>query len=156
MDAKLHVANLLAQGMVIPEGTYEIDVCTDSVDFLREEPVIGSRGYASKYIDGYYFDNPQVAYDTYTLEFSGPHEFTLEEFNAWLAANPGIVERQAALQKTAMIRLAELSEIVSDALAEGEKLAAEAGLPFKVNLGGSEQDVRKLGAVDWDSSSMYC
>lgn len=155
MDAKLHLANLLAQGHTIPEEAYEISVETDSVAFLLEEPRTGTHGYKTRYLDCIYFDNPQVAYDTYTLEFEDT-DFTVEEFNQWLAENPGILEKQAEKQKVAMARLAELSQIVSEALAEGEELAADAGLPFVVNLGGSLQDVRKLAAVDWDSSSMYC
>jgi hypothetical protein len=155
MDAKLHLANLLAQGHTIPEDAYVIEVEADSVDFLLEEPHIGANGYRTRYLSSIYFDNPRVAYDTYTMEFEG-REFTVEEFHQWLAENPGILEKQAELQKSAMARLAELSQIVSEALVEGEKLAAEAGLPFVVNLGGSMQDVRKLAAVDWDSSSMYC
>lgn len=159
MDAKLHLANLLAQGHVIPDETYEIEVGCDSVLFYAEherprEHRWGGRTM-TRFISDIGFPNEQVAYDTYTIEFSDT-EFTLEEFNQWLAENPGIVEKQAELQRVASGRLAELAEVINAALKEGEKLANEAGLPFVVNLGGEYQDVRKLAAIDWDSSSMYC
>lgn len=160
MDAKLHLANLLAQGSTIPEGAFSICVETDSVYFYTEFPHERTDWRGSTYKtdlmeETWCFDNPRVAYDTYTLEFSNT-EFTLEEFQEWLDANPGILERQAELQQHAMGRLAELASLINAALVEGEALAADAGLPFVVNLGGQMQDVRKLAAVDWDSSSMYC
>lgn len=159
MDAKLHLANLLAQGHRIPDETYEIEVNTECVSFYSEFPKErehrwGGR-YETRFIDSIDFPNEQVAYDTFTVEFEDT-EFTLEEFNEWLAENPGIVEQQAELQRVASGRLAELAEVINAALKEGEKLANEAGLPFIVNLGGEYQDVRKLAAIDWDSSSMYC
>lgn len=144
MDAKLFLAQLLAQGHVIPEGAEDIEVATDCV-------------YFNPYVSGQtvFFENEQVGYDKYTLEFEDT-EFTVEEFNQWLADHPNIVEEQKQLQRVATKRLAELAETIDAAIAEGEKLAAESGLPFMVKLGGEYQDIRKLASVDWDSSSMYC
>lgn len=161
MNAKLFLAQLLAQGNVIPDNAYEVNVNTHEVVFYAEEPYEQQLRYSGKHtsnmiFDGSIeFDNEQIAYETYVLEFEDS-EFTVEEFNQWLAENPFILEELKAKQQIAVKRLAELGDVINAALAEGEKLAEELGLPFNVKLGGSIQDVRKLAAVDWDSSSMYC
>lgn len=161
MDAKLFLVQLLAKGEVIPENAYEVEVCTDMVYFYTEHPYEykdwrGNTATARMLREGSIsFDNEQVGYESYTLEFSD-NEFTVAEFNEFLAQNPNIVETMKANQQEGVKCLRILSEVISDALREGEEIAKELGLPFVVNLGGSQQDVRKLAAVDWDSSSMYC
>lgn len=160
MDAKLFLAQLLAQGHVIPENAYEICVNTDDVEFRAKDKIEhknwnGQYTWMSNHIDSIFFENEQVGYDKYTLEFED-NEFTVEEFNQWLADHPNIIEEQKELQRVATKRLAELADTINAAIAEGEKLAAESGLPFMVKLGGEYQDVRKLASVDWNSSSMYC
>lgn len=161
MDAKLFLVQLLAKGEVIPENAYRVEVCTDMVYFYTENSFeyqdwSGNTRSTTMLRDGHIsFDNEQVGYESYTLEFTND-EFTVAEFNEFLAQNPNIVETMKENQREGVKRLRLLSEVISDALEEGEEIAKELGLPFMVNLGGSQQDVRKLAAVDWDSSSMYC
>lgn len=161
MNAKLFLATLLAEGHTIPDNAHDIAVGYHEVDFYAAEPFeqtfASGRIHKSELIYGasIEFDNPQVAYDRFTMEFSD-NKFTVEEFNEWLAENQNVVEVIKAKQQVAVKRLAELAETINACLQEGEALANDLCLPFMVKLGGSLQDVRKLAAVDWDSSSMYC
>lgn len=160
MDAKLFLAQLLAKGHTIPENAHRAIVYTEQVCFYAKEPydqAVWNGIRASEYIYGadIDFENEQVAYDSYVINFED-EAFTIEEFNAFLAENPLLVEELKFRQQLAVKRLAELASVITEALQEGEVLASELGLPFVVKLGGSLQDVRKLAAVDWDSSSMYC
>lgn len=161
MNAKLFLATLLADGHTIPENAHSVYFESDQVNFYAaeefEQQSWGGRTTVTDYIHGadISFSNERIAYDTNTITFEGG-EFTVAEFNEWLAANPLIVEELKTRKQIAIKRLAELGDVINAALKEGEALADELGLPFMVKLGGSRQDVRKLAAVDWDSSSMYC
>lgn len=91
-----------------------------------------------------------------SLDLTGDYEFTVEEFNEWLEANPTVVADYQRERQAAMLRMSEIVPEVQEKLTEALSLSKKYGLPLTVDVEGEEVDLRRAHLVDWNSSSMYC
>lgn len=120
----------------------------------REVTTYGEEG--GRYIDWVEVEAEQLGYDTYSFELA-PEEFTIEELQAYMA---GPFEEELrvynAEKQAAVARIAQLSDSVQGILQEILELANKYNVPANIKIGKHTNDFRKVDAVDWDSSSMYC
>ncbi|MND52506.1 hypothetical protein D3C80_435230 [compost metagenome] len=157
MDAKLFILWQMQQYKEkFPVGTLRVEVNSCEILFHGDVRFVESRfgSYETTEIESFEFDNERIAPDVYEFEYQD--SFSIEEMLEAQATYEADLATYKLQQQDALVKLELLAKDITQKVNEGLALAEQFGVPFNVRVGKYTNDLRKIDAVDWDSSSMYC
>lgn len=148
MKTLLYVAKLIRQGDLDVEG------CVKITTSCQEVEAIGPDG---RYKDYHSVDSDRLGPDKYSFELSY-EEYEVQEVLDYIASGKYDLDLDTynKAKQNAVARVAELIAEVSAPFSELLTLANEYNIPANIKVGKYTNDFRRIDAVDWDSSSMYC